>query len=114
MAHILFGNDLRDKHVCLGLINSLTPLRYSTEMLEALIEYAQARQPLIIAASAMAGSTAPVTLAGVLALQCAELLAGIALTQLISPGTPVIFGSTSTNIDMRPARWPSAALSWRR
>ena len=101
MAHILFGGNLRDKHVCLGLINSLTPLRYSTEMLEALIAYAAARQPVIIAASAMAGSTAPVTLAGVLALQCTELLAGIALTQLISPGTPVIFGSTSTNIDMR-------------
>ena len=101
MAHILFGDDLHGKHVCVGLINSLTPLRYSTEMLEALIEYAQARQPVIIAALAMAGSTAPVTLAGVLALQNAELLAGIALTQIVSPGTPVLFGSTSTNIDMR-------------
>jgi trimethylamine---corrinoid protein Co-methyltransferase len=101
MAHILFGGDLQDKPVCAGLINSLTPLRYSTEMLEALIAYAGARQPVIVAALAMAGSTAPITLAGVLALQNAELLAGIALTQLISPGTPVIFGSTSTNIDMR-------------
>lgn len=101
MAHILFGGALQDKHVCVGLINSLTPLRYSTEMLEALIAYAEAHQPVIIAALAMAGSTAPVTLAGVLALQNAELLAGIALTQLISPGTPVVFGSTSTNIDMR-------------
>ena len=61
----------------------------------------EARQPVIIAALAMAGSTAPVTLAGVLALQNAELLAGVALTQLISPGTPVIIGSTSTNIDMK-------------
>ena len=101
MAHILFGGDLQDKHVCMGLINSLTPLRYSTEMLEALIAYAAARQPVIIAALAMAGSTAPITLAGVLALQNAELLAGIVLTQLISPGTPVVFGSTSTNIDMK-------------
>jgi trimethylamine--corrinoid protein Co-methyltransferase len=49
----------------------------------------------------MAGSTAPITLAGTLTTQTAELLAGIALTQLISPGTPVIFGSTSTNIDMK-------------
>lgn len=101
MARILFGEELQRQAVCVSLINSLTPLRYSTEMLAALIEYAQARQPVIIAASAMAGSTAPVTLAGVLALQSAELLAGVALTQLISPGAPVIFGSTSTNIDMR-------------
>jgi trimethylamine--corrinoid protein Co-methyltransferase len=100
MAKILFGGDL-DRPVTIGLINSLTPLGYSTEMLEALVEYAQMRQPVIIAALAMAGSTAPITLAGTLATQTAELLAGIALTQLISPGTPVLFGSTSTNIDMK-------------
>ncbi len=99
MARILFG-DL-DRPVTIGLINSLTPLSYSPEMLEALVEYAQARQPVIIAALAMAGSTGPITLAGVLATQTAELLAGIALTQLINPGAPAVFGSTSTNIDMR-------------
>jgi trimethylamine--corrinoid protein Co-methyltransferase len=87
--------------VCISLINSLTPLGYSTEMLEALVAFAEVRQPLVIAALAMAGSTGPITLAGVLALQNAELLAGVALTQLISPGTPAVYGSTSTNIDMK-------------
>jgi len=101
MIRILYGGELGDRAVVLGLINSLSPLGYSTEMLDALIEYAGARQPVVIAALAMAGSTGPVTLAGVLAMQSAELLAGIALTQMISPGTPVIFGSTSTNIDMK-------------
>jgi trimethylamine--corrinoid protein Co-methyltransferase len=101
MARILFGDDLGDKAVCISLINSLSPLGYSTEMLEALVTHAEARQPLVIAALMMAGSTGPITLAGVLATQTAELLAGIALTQLISPGTPVVFGSTSTNIDMK-------------
>jgi trimethylamine--corrinoid protein Co-methyltransferase len=100
MAKILFGGDL-DRPVTIGLINSLTPLGYSTEMLEALVAYARIRQPVIIAALAMAGSTAPITLAGALATQTAELLAGIVLTQLVNPGTPVIFGSTSTNIDMK-------------
>jgi trimethylamine--corrinoid protein Co-methyltransferase len=101
MARILFGGDLGDRAVCISLVNSLTPLGYSTEMLEALVEFAMVRQPLVIAALAMAGSTGPITLAGVLALQNAELLAGIALTQLISPGTPVVYGSTSTNVDMK-------------
>jgi trimethylamine--corrinoid protein Co-methyltransferase len=101
MTRILYGGELGDRAVVLGLINSLSPLGYSTEMLDALTEYARARQPVVIAALAMAGSTGPVTLAGVLAMQSAELLAGIALTQMISPGTPVIFGSTSTNIDMK-------------
>lgn len=100
MAEILFG-EVGDRAVTISLINSLTPLGYSTEMLEALVEYARVRQPVVIAALAMGGSTAPITLAGMLATQNAELLAGVALTQLISPGTPVVYGSTSTNIDMR-------------
>jgi trimethylamine--corrinoid protein Co-methyltransferase len=101
MASILFGEDLQDKPVTISLINSLTPLGYSVEMLEALLEYVRWRQPVVVAALAMAGSTAPVTLAGTLAVQNAELLAGITLTQLLSPGTPVVYGSTSTNIDMK-------------
>ena len=101
MARIVFGDDLGDRPVTISLINSLSPLGYSTEMLDVLLVYARARQPLVLAALAMAGSTAPVTLAGVLAMQTAELLAGIVLTQLISPGMPVVFGSTSTNIDMK-------------
>lgn len=101
MARILFGGDLGDRPVAISLINSLSPLGYSTEMLDVLMVYAKARQPLVIAALAMAGSTGPVTLAGVLAMQTAELLAGIVLTQWISPGMPVVFGSTSTNIDMK-------------
>jgi trimethylamine--corrinoid protein Co-methyltransferase len=101
MASILFDAPVSEQPVTLGLVNSLSPLGYSTEMLEALMEYARSRQPVIIAALMMAGSTGPITLAGVLAVQSAELLAGVALAQLISPGTPVVFGSTSTNMDMR-------------
>jgi trimethylamine--corrinoid protein Co-methyltransferase len=101
MASILFERDVSDWPVTVGLINSLSPLAYSGEMLEALTEYARWRQPVVIAALAMAGLSAPVTLAGLLAMQNAELLAGIMLTQLISPGTPVVYGSTSTNVDMR-------------
>ena len=101
MAHILFGEEIGDRPVTIGLINSLSPLGYSGEMLQALVEYARRQQPVIIAALAMAGSTGPITLAGVLTMQNAELLAGVALTQLINPGTPVVYGSTSTNIDMK-------------
>jgi trimethylamine--corrinoid protein Co-methyltransferase len=101
MASILFGRPVEDYPVAIGLVNSRSPLGYATEMLEALMEYSRWRQPVIVAALAMAGSTAPITLAGVLAMQNAELLAGVTLNQLISPGTPVIYGSASTNMDMR-------------
>lgn len=101
MAGIVFGDLQGQDPVTIGLINSLTPLGYSEEMLAALVEYATWGQPVIIAAMGMAGSTAPVTLAGMLALQNAELLAGVVLTQWVNPGTPVLYGSTSTSIEMR-------------
>jgi trimethylamine--corrinoid protein Co-methyltransferase len=101
MASILFGEEIGERPVTIGLINPLSPLGYSGEMLAALIKYARWRQPVIIATLVMAGSTGPITLAGVLAQQNAEILAGVTLTQLISPGTPVVYGSTSTNIDMK-------------
>jgi trimethylamine--corrinoid protein Co-methyltransferase len=101
MAGILFGEEIGERPVTVGLINSLSPLGYSDESLNALMVYARHRQPVVIAALAMAGSTGPITLAGLLAMQTAELLAGVVLTQLVSPGTPAIYGSTSTNIDMR-------------
>jgi trimethylamine--corrinoid protein Co-methyltransferase len=106
MACILYGGDISASPVTIGLINSLSPLGYSSQMLGALLEYVSWRQPVMISSLTMAGSTGPISLAGVLATQNAELLAGIVLTQLASPGTPVVFGSTSTNIDMR-----SGALS---
>jgi trimethylamine--corrinoid protein Co-methyltransferase len=101
MIDILFGDTLGDRTVTLGTISSLTPLGYSPDMINAIIRYAQKNQALLLANLAMAGSTAPITLAGLLAMQNAELLAGIVLTQLVNPGTPVIYGTTSTNIDMR-------------
>jgi trimethylamine--corrinoid protein Co-methyltransferase len=100
MSEILFGENL-GKPVTMGLINPLSPMSYSPDMIQALMVYAQHKQPLTIAALIMAGTTGPVTLAGVLAQQNAELLAGIVLTQLITQGTPILYGSTSTNIDMR-------------
>ncbi len=101
MARILFGEEIGDRPVTVGLINSLSPLGYSGEMLRALTVYAHHRQPVVIAALAMAGSTGPITLAGLLAMQNAELLAGLVFAQLLSPDTPVLYGSTSTNIDMK-------------
>jgi trimethylamine--corrinoid protein Co-methyltransferase len=97
---ILYGQDLYHA-VVIGLINPISPLSYSKEMCQALNIYANAGQPAIIASLVMAGSTGPITLAGVLAQQNAEIMAGIVYTQLVNPGTPVLYGSSSTNIEMK-------------
>lgn len=100
MVEILFG-ERPARPVVVGLINPLTPLGYAADMIQALMAYARAGQPAIIATMVLAGSTGPITLAGTLALQNAETLAGIVLTQLLNPGTPVIYGSTTTALDMQ-------------
>ena len=100
LIEILFG-DPNKGHFTTGLINPLSPLSYSLDMVDALMIYARTNQPVVVASLIMAGSTGPITLAGVLAQQNAELLSGIVLAQLVNPGVPVMYGSTSTNIDMK-------------
>lgn len=103
MAAILFGgrDQIESAPGIMGIIGPLTPLKYDARMLGALMEYAAAGQPALIASLAIAGATGPVTLAGNLALQNAEVLAGIVLAQLVREGTPVIFGGASSNAEMR-------------
>jgi len=103
MASILWGGmeNIKNKTVSVSLINSLSPLQFSDEMIGALIELARNNQACVIASLVMAGGSGPVTLDGVLALQNAEILAGITLAQLVRPGAPVIYGSTSSAMDMK-------------
>lgn len=103
MAEILWGGkeNIMDKTVSVSLINSLSPLQFSDEMAGALIELARHNQACVVASLIMAGGSGPVTLDGVLALQNAEILAGITLAQLVKPGVPVVYGSTSSAMDMK-------------
>lgn len=66
-----------------------------------MIEYTKYGQPVVIASCTMAGSTGPITLAGTIALSNAEILAGIAVAQLLREGTPVFYGNQTTTADMK-------------
>ena len=70
-------------------------------MAEGLIEMASAGQAVCITPFTLAGAMAPITLAGTLTQQNAEALAGITLTQVVRPGTPVVYGAFTSNVDMR-------------
>lgn len=103
MLAIVFGGKeaLLEKPRCLTIVNTNSPLQLDTNMLDTMMVFNKYKQPIIIAACAMAGTTTPVTLASTVAITNAEVLAGIAVAQMINPGTPVIYGSQSTTSDMK-------------
>jgi len=82
-------------------INTNSPLRLDGPMAEGLIEMALAGQAVSITPFTLAGAMSPVTLAGALTQQNAEALAGIALIQIVNPGTPSIYGGFTSNVDMK-------------
>ena len=101
MSAILFGEDfVRDNTVMTSLININSPLTFDNIMMGALEVFAQNNQASIISPFIVGGAMAPVSVAGTLTQVLAEVMAGIAYSQLIRPGAPVIFGAFVTSIDM--------------
>ncbi len=101
MAKILFGDKFVDDNaVMTSLININSPLTFDPIMIGALDVYAKANQTCIISPFIVGGAMAPVSVAGTLTQLLAEVLAGIAYSQLVRPGAPVIFGAFVTSIDM--------------
>jgi trimethylamine--corrinoid protein Co-methyltransferase len=102
IVEILIGREsIRETPAVISLINVNSPLRYDDRMLSALLEYARARQALVITPFLLMGAMSPVSVVATLAQQVAEALAGIALVQTINPGSPVVFGSFLSNTDMQ-------------
>ncbi len=102
MTQIAFGEKFVSENCCvLGLINVNSPLVLDGTMLAALRVYAAAGQGTVITPFVIGGAGGPVTSAGMLAQALAEALVGIALTQLVKPGAPVIFGYLSTGLNMK-------------
>jgi len=107
MAQMIWGNT--DKPVMLNLVDSLSPFQYAEEMVDALLVYARANQPLIIHSSCSMGSSGPITIAGSLVISNACTLAGICLAQLVSPGTPVVYGLGGSPTDMKTGGYVNAS-----
>ncbi len=102
MARLVFGSEIDQGDPVIGdVINVNSPLRYDERMLGGLITLARAGQVAMITPFILAGAMSPVTMAAALAQQNAEALAGIALTQLVRPGAPVVYGGFTTNADLR-------------
>ena len=102
MAEIVFGAEaIRENPATLSLVNAASPLRFDDRMFGALEVYAKARQAVIVTPFIVAGAMSPTTMAATLAQQNAEALFGIAYAQMLNPGTPCVYGSFLSNIDMK-------------
>jgi trimethylamine--corrinoid protein Co-methyltransferase len=104
MVEMVFGENYLRDHYCIGVsTNPLSPLKYATETLDTVIAYAKKNQPVYLLSCALAGITAPMSIFGSIVQQNAEVMAGSALVQLISPGCPTVYCPASTMADMRTA-----------
>ncbi|MEX2750687.1 MAG: trimethylamine methyltransferase family protein [Candidatus Freyarchaeota archaeon] len=93
--------ELIKKPRIIGFYNPVSPLQTSDIVMRGMMIFNRYKQPMIIAPEAQAGATAPSTLAGLLVQQNAEILSSLVLCELVSPGTPVLYGTVSTITDMR-------------
>jgi trimethylamine--corrinoid protein Co-methyltransferase len=93
--------QLADEPSLFTVVNTSSPLRLDGPMIEGLVEMARAGQVVVVTPFTLAGAMAPASIAGALAQQNAEALATIALTQLVKPGAPIMYGGFTSNVDMR-------------
>lgn len=105
MAAVVAGGKekLRERQFASATVCPTSPLSFAPACCEGIIEYAKAGLPMNVLSMAMAGGSSPVTLAGTLVTHNAEVLGGICLGQLTRKGAPMIYGSSTTILDLRRA-----------
>ena len=102
MARIVFGADVVDREcVIMGNVNVNSPLVWDATMTGALKTYARANQGQVIVPFILGGAMGPVTIAGGVAQNHAETLVGVALGQLVRPGSPAVYGSFLSSMALR-------------
>lgn len=88
---------------------SISPLFFVASTTELMLEVARQRVPVALSCAPVAGTTAPIALAGTLVQMNAEILAGLALVQLAAPGAPAMYGAVPAIADMRTAGYTCGA-----
>ncbi len=104
MARIARGlshEQLLEQPSFIANVTTNSPLRIDEPMGDGLMIMAEYNQPVSVSSFAMAGAIAPITIAGAVAMQNAEILAAIVLNQLVRPGAPIIYGTFTANVYMR-------------
>jgi trimethylamine--corrinoid protein Co-methyltransferase len=101
IAHGMDERAFQAQPFCYTVINTNSPLQLDIPMTEGILNFARNGQVVIITPFTLAGAMAPVTIAGALLLAHVEALFGITLAQIVRPGAPVVYGTFTSNVDMR-------------
>lgn len=101
LAHGLSEADFTKTPCMFTIINSNSPLKLDMPMLNGVIEMARKGQLVVLTPFTLAGAMAPVTVAGAVTQQNAEVLAGLVVHQLANPGAPFAYGGFTSNVDMK-------------
>ena len=96
--------ELRRRAYTFTTDNPVAPLHHDRDQMEGALEFARWGLPIDVTSEPQAGATSPVTLAGLLAQQSADVTSGITIIQLANPGNPVWYGTCGSIMDMRVGR----------
>lgn len=101
IARQITDAQLKQQPSIMTVVNTNSPLKVDEPMLDGLMLLAEYKQPVIVTPFTLAGAMSPVSLAGALSQQNAEALGVIAITQMVNPGAPVLYGGFTSNVDMK-------------
>jgi trimethylamine--corrinoid protein Co-methyltransferase len=95
------AEEMQHRPCLMTIVNTNSPLKLDGNMLMGMMELSSRGQIVCVTPFTLAGAMAPVTIAGAVALQNAEALAGLAFCQLVKKGAPVVYGGFTSNVDMK-------------
>ncbi len=101
MARGIDRQTLKNEPSIMTVVNTNSPLKVDGPMLDGLMTLSEFSQPVVVTPFTLAGAMSPVTLAGALAQQNAEALGVLAVTQMVNPGAPAMYGGFTSNVDMK-------------
>lgn len=112
MAQIIAGSPrkLRERPIISMITCSISPFKIDSKYGDMLVTIAKAGIPAVCPAEPLCGATAPVTLAGTLTVQVVDSLAGVIISQLVNPGTPVILGSVASSTSLRDLKYLTGSV----
>lgn len=102
--------ELKNKPLAIFDACPSPPLKWSDLTCQSIIDCAKYGIPSEFVSMPMTGANAPITILGSIVQHAAECLAGVVITQLVSPGAPIVWGGSPSAFDMRKGTTPMGSI----